>query len=136
MTELNITGIIATIAPMDYSASAFEIGDDASSITWAAACDDALELFGDQFNREEFDSFFSGFGAWCDDELAAHTDRESAALMLQFIAGDIRACEFPDWPEPFTVAWWKEYEKASSAGAVCGRLSRGDDKQIYYYIGE
>lgn len=136
MTELNITNIVASIAPMDYSASAIELGVNAGRITWEAACNDALGLFGDQFDREEFDAYFSGFGAWSDEELAAHSDKESAALMLQFIAGDLRECEFSDWPAPFTDAWWAEYEKAVSAGTVAGRIGRGDDGQIYYYIGE
>lgn len=134
--ELNITKLIQDIAPMDYSASAIELGVNAGRITWEAACNDALELFGDQFDRDEFDAYFSLFGAWSGEELAAHTDRESAALMLQFIAGDLRECEFSDWPEPFTAEWWTEYEKAASAGTVTARIGRGDDGQIYYYIGE
>lgn len=134
--EINITELIANIAPMDYAASAIELGANAGRITWAAACEDALELFGDQFDREAFDNYFSSFGAWSDEELAAHSDRESAALMLQFIAGDLRECEFSDWPEPFTDAWWTEYEKAASAGTVSARIGRGDDDQIYYYIGD
>lgn len=133
--EINITNIVANIAPMDYSASAAEMGQDASKITWAAACEDALELFGDQFDREEFDAYFAGFGAWSDKELAAHTDRESAALMLQFIAGDIRESDFDGWPAQWSDEWWTEYEKAASAGTVTARIGRGDDGQIYYYIG-
>lgn len=134
--ELNITKLVRDIAPMDYAASAIELGVNAGRITWEAACNDALELFGDQFDREEFDAYFSIFGAWSAEELAAHTDRESAALMLQFIAGDLRECDFSDWPEKFTEEWWTEYEKAASAGTVAGRIGRGVDGQIYYYIGE
>lgn len=134
--ELNITTILDTITPRDYSASVMELGQNAGAITWAHACDDALELFGDQFDRKEFDAYFAGFGAWSDDELSAHTDRESAALMLQFIAGDIRECEFQDWPAQFTDAWWEEYENASNIGTVSGRLFRCDDGTICYYVGE
>lgn len=133
---INITKLIHEIAPMDYSASVVEIGANAGRATWEAACNDALELFGEQFDREAFDAYFSGFGAWSKEELAAHSDRESAALMLQSISGDIGECEFSDWPERFTPAWWTEYENAASDGIVSARMGRGDDGSIYYYIGE
>lgn len=133
--ELDITAIVRGIEPRDYSASRVELGDDAGAITWGAACRDARALFGDQFNREAFDAYFRGFGAWDDEALAAHTDEESAALMLQFIAGDMRECEFSDWPEAFSAEWWPLYEAAASEGTVCGRIGRADDGCILYYIG-
>lgn len=142
MCELDVTAIVASIAPRDYSASVAELGNDAGRITWEAACEDARELFGDTFDRESFDAYFSGFGAWDDEELAAHTDEECAALMLQFIAGDMREADFSSYAdieggaEPFTDEWWPQYEKASEAGTVAGRFFRADDGRVFYYIGE
>lgn len=143
MSELDITALIENMRePIAYSASRAELGQNAGRITWRAACADALELFGDNFNRESFDAYFAGFGAWTDEELAAHTDAESAALMLQSIAGDIRESDFSEYrdidngAEPFTDEWWPQYEAASSAGTVNGRFFRADDGRIFYYIGE
>lgn len=143
MCELDISAVIENMRdPATYSASAAELGQDAGRITWAAACEDARGLFGDAFNRESFNAYFSGFGAWTDEELAAHTDEECAALMLQFIAGDIRESDFSnyadieDGAEPFTDEWWPQYEAASSAGTVAWRFFRADDGRIFYYIGE
>lgn len=137
MNELDITAVIANMRdPAVYSSSVAELGQAAGRITWAAACEDARGLFGDAFNRESFDAYFSGFGAWTDEELAAHSDEQCAALMLQFIAGDIRESDIEDGAEPFTEEWWPQYEAASSAGTVSGRFFRTDDGRIFYYIGE
>lgn len=142
MCELDVTAIVASIAPREYSASVAELGNDAGSITWEAACEDARDLFGDTFDRESFDAYFSGFGAWDAEELAAHTDEECAALMLQFIAGDMREADFSSHAdieggaEPFTDEWWPQYEKASEAGTVSCRFFRADDGRVFYYIGE
>ncbi len=133
--ELNITQLIAETAPNDYSASRAELGDNAGAITSGHAVDDALEIFGDQFSRQAFDEYFADFGAWSEDELAAHSDRECAALMLQFISGDIRECDFSEWPDQFSAEWWNEYESASERGIVSGRIFRGDDGQVYFYVG-
>lgn len=130
--DIDVTKLVQEIAPKDYSASVAEIGFNAGPATWAAACADALELFGDQFDREAFDDYFRGFGAWSDAELAAHTDRETAALMLQFIAGDIRETEIEEWGRPFSAKWWRAYEASDQ---VSSRFGRGDDGRIYYYIG-
>lgn len=141
MSELDISALVASIAPRDYSASVAELGNDAGRITWRAACEDARELFGDTFDRESFNAYFSGFGAWDAEELAAHTDEECAALMLQFIAGDMREADFSnyadieDGAEPFTDEWWSQYEKASETGTVARRFFRADGR-IFYYIGE
>ena len=39
--EIDITDFFKNAAPMDYSASAVEIGRDAGAHTWRAAMDDA-----------------------------------------------------------------------------------------------
>ena len=140
--ELDVTNIVKEIAPRDYSASCAELGDNAGRITWQAACEDGRALFGDRFDREAFDAHFLQFGAWDADELAAHTDEECAALMLQFIAGDIRESDFSTYSdikngaEPFADAWWPQYQAASEAGTVSSRFFRADDGRVFYYIGE
>ena len=126
--EINISELFRTIAPRDYSANVAEIGADAGPSTWRAACEDADELFtGENFNREAFDSYFRSFGAWSDEELAAHSDAECKALMLQFIAGDMR-----DYCDDVAEWDWDEYE----SGDYSGRIGRGvEPGTVYYYIG-
>lgn len=135
MSDIDITDLIASIRPADYSASVAERGPNAGRDTWATACRDALALFGDEFDRDLFDLYFEHFGAWDAGELAAHTDDEAAALMLQFIAGDLRDADFID-AEPFSDVWWQEYEKQCEAGVLSGRIGRGVSGRILYYIGE
>lgn len=137
MCDLDVTEIVSSFDPFAYSASRFEMGDDAGRVTWNNAKRDALEMLGESFDREAFDAYFSGFGAWDDDELAAHTDEEAAALMLQFIAGDWReAAGCIEEEEEGNAAWWAEYERLASVGIISGRFGRGDDGRVWYFIGE
>jgi hypothetical protein len=41
--QINITRFFNDAAPMDYSASVAEIGQNAGKDTWRAACDDASD---------------------------------------------------------------------------------------------
>lgn len=127
--ELNITEFFNTARPAYYSASAAELGDDAGAITWANAVD-AADQWPDWLNtedkREEFRTYVRTFGAWTGEEIAAWTDEGLTALLIQFIAGDIREQDGKTWPE---------YLADSEAGCVSGNLYRGDDGEIYYYIG-
>lgn len=133
--DILITRFVRDIAPRDYSASKLELGDNAGAITWDHACEDALELFGDAFARDAFNACFGEFGAWSDADLDAHTDAECAALMLQFIAGDLRECELIE-AEPFTPEWWQEYYKLAEAGTVSGRFGEHvNGSDILYCIG-
>ena len=131
--ELNVTHFFETAAPMDYSASVAEIGQDAARSTWQAACDDSGDypMLDSEEKREEFRRYVKGFGAWSEDEIRAWSDSELNALLVQMIAGDLREgsldCEDPDW---------EQYRKDSESGRISGRLLKGTDGQVYYYIGE
>lgn len=133
--ELNITDIVRDLAPRDYQASIADIGPDAGPRTWAAALEDAPELLREVYDREAFHAFFRGFGAWDDADLTAHTEADDMALMLQFIAADLREVEYID-AEPFTEEWWTEFERECERGNASGRLGRGvGSGTVYYYIG-
>ena len=131
--ELNITRFFKEASPRDYSASIAEIGSDAARSTWQAAVDDSddyLMLDSDE-KHEEFRRYVKGFGAWSEDEIRAWSDQELNALLIQMIAGDIRKGKLDtDNPD------WDQYEKDSEAGRVAGRIFKGSDSEIYYYIGE
>ena len=55
------------------------------------------------------------------------TETEVNAVLLQFLAGEIREMEAFDTPE--------DYEQAMENGTVSGRVYRGDDGEWYAYIG-
>lgn len=131
---MDISALARSINPRLYSGSVAELGPNAGPLTWEAASRDALPLFGDQFNREAFNAFFAGFGAWDDAELAALTDEQCAGLMLQFISADLRECEFSDWPPVFSDSWWQCYESAARDGVVSSRFFRASDGSIHYEL--
>lgn len=131
--EINISRFFAEAAPMDYSASVAEIGADAGRSTWNAAVEDSddYNMLDSDDKREEFRRYVKGFGAWTEDEIAAWSDRELNALFIQMVSGDMREagldCDSPDW---------EQYERDSEAGRISGRIFKGIDSEIYYYVGE
>lgn len=131
--ELDITNFFQNACMRDYSASAHELGDCAGAITWNAAlkdCRDYLPAFSldDQARVREW---LAGFGAWTRAELAEMNWHEIMALLLQFIAGDIRESGV-DTASPD----WSAYEQGANAGRYSGRFYRGDDSRVYYYVGD
>lgn len=95
MIDINITRFITDAAPMDYSASVAEIGANAGRDTWQAAMEDAPDynLLDNDDARDEFRQYVKGFGAWSDERIAAWSDTELNALLMQLISGDIRSGE-------------------------------------------
>lgn len=136
--ELNITRFWNEAAPRDYSASRAELGDDVGKVTWSHAVEDAPEynFLDTDEKREEFRKYVKGFGAWSDEEIAAWSDTELNALLLQMISGDMR--DVPEMSGPQDWDWTK-YEQFCEQGVCSGRLYGGPmstDGQIYYYIGD
>ena len=130
--ELRITEFFKNAAPRDYSASIAEMGENAGAITWGHAVEDSPEylILDNEEKLEAFREFVRGSGGWNDEEIKAWSDTELNALLLQWIAGDIRE-SFLDTSSPD----WEEHQKLSEAGTVAGRLFEGTDGEIYFYIG-
>ena len=129
--ELDITDFFNNAAPADYSASAMELGDNAGRITWGHAVEDAPDypLLDTDDKREAFRDFIREFGAWDNTEIAAWTDQELTALLIQFISGDMREANLdPAAPD------WTQYEKDAEAGRVSSRIFRSANR-VYFYIG-
>ena len=131
--EINITHFFNTAAPMDYSASVAEIGNDAGPATWAAACEDspANMLLDDDAKRDAFKAHIAGFGAWTDEEIAAWTEVELNALFMQLISGDMREADIG--PES-TADDWVAYEERAHAGRCSGNIFRATDGEVYYSL--
>lgn len=131
--EIDISKFFNEAAPMDYSASVAEIGANAGAATWQAAKDAAGEflLIDTPEKRAAFDSWAREFGAWDDDELAAHSAAEANALFLQFVAGDMREADIgPD----STPDDWKEYEMRQHRGEVSSYIFRADDGRVFFSL--
>lgn len=131
--ELNITKFYNETAPMDYSASVAEIGNNAGADTWRAACEDSSTymILNTDDKRQAMRDYVRGFGAWTDEEIDAWTDIELNALLLQMIAGDIRESVLDD----DRSAWPEYYEQGEQCIVSC-RLFSDDNGQIYYSIGD
>lgn len=135
--EINITHLFAddsAFVPFDLSNNRATLGDDAGRLTWEASreCAQEIVLLDTDEKKEEFRDYVKGFGAWSEEEIAAWNDNELNALLLQMIAGDVREAfddaEFTQWD-------WADYEKRAERGTISSNLSRGDDGQVYFYIG-
>ncbi len=131
--ELNITKFFNDAAPMDYSASVAEIGDNAGADTWRAACEDSQDycILDTEEKRVAFRAFALSSGAWNEEEIATWSDKELNALCMQWVSGDMREGDL-DVAEPD----WDNYQKDSEAGRVSGRIFKGIDGEIYFYAGE
>ena len=138
MMEIDITAIVASIAPMDYSASMAEIGADAGPCTWRAACEDAPDYALLQYADElqAMRDFARSSGGWTAAELQAMPDDEIRALFLQWISGDLREM-FPG-RRPLaglTDAEWQDAESRQESGQCPGNIYRGDSGRVYFYLG-
>lgn len=132
--ELNITKFFNNATPWDFSGSVAERGQDAGKITWNNAMEAVTEhmLLDTSAKVEALRDHARGFGAWEDAEIDAWTPQQCNALLIQMISGDIR--EVPDMDQS---NWdWEDYQALAEAGTIGGRMFKGTDGEIYYYIGE
>jgi hypothetical protein len=136
--ELNITRFAKTAELGDISGSIAELGKDAAQYTWANAKREAeSNQLIDEESRDEFESWAKDFGAWEEEEIAAWSLDECNALLLQYIAGDLREIEslcYSDDDE-FSIDW-TEYEKLAERGTIGGNIYKRDDGQLYFYMGD
>ena len=131
--ELNITRFFNEEDPGLFAASQAELGERAAEITWRASMQAGLthRFLDTEDKQEEFRRFVKGFGAWSWEEIVGWSDAELNALCLQFIAGDIREGRL----DADSIDW-AAYERDAKRGTVSGRIFRGNDNQIYFYVGE
>lgn len=135
--ELDITDFFNSSAPMAYSASCAEIGQSAGADTRRAACDDSPDnmILDDEEKRDTFRAFVRSAGAWSDVEIAAWSDVELNALCIQWIAGDMREPVGFELGPDTTPEQWDDYRHQCEAGQVAGRIFKGTDNRVYFYIG-
>lgn len=85
-------------------------------------------------NRAAFESWCQDFGAWTSEEIAAWSNAECTALLLQFIAGDARgmmdAAEAPCGA--FDKAAYEDYLESFGGALWCEDPTDVDAKWTFY----
>ncbi len=129
MREVNVNRLVTDLEPSDISASVAERGANAGSETWANSMKAVAEYpLLKENEREAVRGFFAEFGAWDEEEVAAWSDNELDALVLQFAAGDLRELQALAPGEGLGGIDWDEAEKLSQDGVCGGRLFVSGDE--------
>lgn len=138
MLELDITDFFKNEEHCYLSGSVAELGDNAGKFTWqnslktAPAYYDWLDTKDNA--RDIIRDYFGQFGAWEKSDIAAWTDRELLALLVQFIAGDIREAGLDN--DLFEDIDWQEYESQAQEGQISGNIFFVHETQkVYFTIG-
>lgn len=119
--DLDITQFVESVDLWELSHSQSEHGiGDAGKYTWNKALEASDDwMFVTDDNRDDIERWVREFGAWDREEIEGWSDKHLNALLLQFIAGDVREAQDPDF-DPETAG---------------GRAMQGDDGRWYYYVG-
>ena len=117
-----------------FSASREERGAKAAELTWNNAKDQIKKtpLLTDIQTRVARE-FLLDFGAWTRGYLDRNSDTYIRALILQFIAGDIRELRDAYTLDDF-IRRFDEYRKLSDAGKLSGRIVTGRDGKFFYSL--
>jgi len=142
MLELDITDFFQTEEPYNFSASCFEMGDNAGTITWNNAKKEAenylywldTKAYNGTECRDVLRYWFGQFGAWEKDEIAGWNDQELIALLIQFISGDIRDAGLDN--DHWSEIDWEASEQGQQEGTYSGNIFYVPETQkVYYSIG-
>lgn len=134
--EIEITHLFAedsAFVPFDLSNNRATLGDNAGELTWNAAVETSAEivLLNTDERKDAFRDFVQSSGGWTREEIDAWTDAELNALLLQWIAGDVREAfddaDFADWD-------WAQYQQDAERGRISSRLFKSDDGRVFFSI--
>lgn len=135
VTEIDITSLLKSedFVPFDLSNNRATLGDNAGELTWNASKEAAVAvrppLLDSPERIEAWKDFVQSSGGWTREEIDAWDDTELNALLLQWIAGDIREAfddaDLSEWD-------WEEYQKDSEAGRISSTLYRTEDGRIFF----
>ena len=134
--EINITSLL-TEDLFQFSHSQAEGGENAGRNTWNAAKGEAATapLLSTPEQLQSLRDYVRGFGAWDAEEIEAWDEVECNALFLQLVAAETREAGWDSLDEA-------EGEEGSLVNsrtgerAEAGRIYRGDDGNLYFYLGE
>lgn len=129
--EIDITSFFNEADTPDYSASIAETGNsDIGKVTWrnARRASEEYDLLDTDEKRDAMRAHIKGFGAWDAAEIAAMSDTDLTALLIQMIAGDMREAGMDGVDFD-----WEEYECDET---FAHRIGRDHDGRIFYYLGD
>jgi hypothetical protein len=135
-TEIDITHLIGSdeFVPFDLSNNRATLSDNAGELTWQASVETAqsiVSLIPTAEHKEAFRDFVRSSGGWTRDEIEQWTDTELDALLLQWVAGDIREAfgdaDPSDWD-------WAQYEEDARDGRISSALFCTEDGRIFFSI--
>ncbi len=136
--EIDITAFVVDAIPCEFSASRAELGNDAGKITWNNAKREAVEspLLPPDATRA-FNDWIRGFGAWEPEEIESWGATERNALLIQYISGNLRELESlcPSEGNDDENDYGIDWDAARDNDQVSGRIYRGDDGRVYFYMG-
>jgi hypothetical protein len=135
--EVDVTRLINEVDPSEISGSIAERGNNAGPETWANALEATADepLLTTEDERDNARDFFKGFGAWSKEEIAAWSDNDIDALILQYAAGDLRELQSCAPGDGLGDIDWDKAEHLQSEGTCGGSLYVSGDK-LYIYIGD
>lgn len=144
MLEIDITEF-ASVDTWKFSHSIAEGGQSAGRDTWNASKRYASgnPLLANADERAEAVDYFAEFGAWEREELermATENDgAEINALLLQYIAGNIRESGYDSLQSIVEEGAWEEYEARQEAGEVSSGIYRVTEElcegiEVRYYF--
>lgn len=131
MCDVNVSRLVDDVDPFDLSHSIAEGGQTAGRDTWRAAKAEAEARPLDIADRDAVKEYFAGFGAWDREEIAAWSDADLDALVLQFAAGDLRTLQDIASGDEFAGIDWGRAEALAEAGAVSGNLYTLDGCELW-----
>lgn len=137
--EIEITALVtdtdSPFVPFDMSNNRATLGDDAGRLTWQASkeCGESIDLLNSPERIEAWKDWVRSSGGWNQEEIDAMPHADLNALLLQWIAGDIREAfgdaDCADWD-------WTKYREDSEAGRISSTLFITEDDRIYFSIAQ
>ena len=126
--ELNISSFFATVTPRELSSSVAESGPCAGALTWSASCKASVNhlLLDDDEKRDAFRAWVDSSGF---EGVEALSNPELNALLLQWIAGDLREMGID---EDTSGIDWEDVERGQNEGQYPSNIFRGDDGSVYF----
>jgi hypothetical protein len=129
--ELNISSFFATVTPRELPSSVAESGPCAGALTWSASCKASMHhpLLDSDEKREAFRARVENSGGWDAEEIAAWSDLELNALLLQWISGDLREMGIDDDTGAID---WDGIDAMQQAGTYPSNIFKGSDGSVYF----
>lgn len=123
LLEVNVNRLVTELNPADLSGSIMERGKNAGTETWQNSLEAAgAGLLTDESERRAVRAWAKEFGAWNAAEIAAWSDLELDALVLQYAAGDLREAQDLCPGDGLGDVNWTEAETLAHEGTLAGNL--------------